>query len=108
LASHSVRWGYVCGVAELLYCAGVKVCLPMTTRSDIPCPPGGLNAIMSFIMLEKGLFGDLKSYYWQNFSRNIWLCLKPTPSAQTRLQSGDVPEFRPDSSPWMKATRRSY
>jgi len=38
-----------------LYCAGVKVSLPMMTRSDIPAP-SRLNAIMSFIMLEKGIF----------------------------------------------------
>ena len=40
--------------ARLLYCAGVKVCLPMTTRSAIPPAPGRLNAIMSFIMLGEG------------------------------------------------------
>ena len=44
--------GYVC---EMLYCAGVKVCLPMTIRSDIPCPRP-FKRDNHFIMLEKGIF----------------------------------------------------
>ena len=39
----------------MLYCAGVKVCLPMTTRSDIPCPRP-FKRDNHFIMLEKGIF----------------------------------------------------
>jgi hypothetical protein len=47
-------------LAGLLYCAGVKVSLPMTARST--SEPQTLNMIMYFIiMLEKGLFLETRN-----------------------------------------------
>jgi hypothetical protein len=45
---------------------------------------------------------------FSDFGARRWLGLRPTSSARPRSPSARVPRSRPDSSPSLKAVRRSY
>lgn len=48
--------------AGLLYCVGVKVCLPMTTRSNIPCPRRFKRDNEFYRVREGDLFETLQGF----------------------------------------------